>query len=237
MRVRKLFAAIFPALIILVSLDVEISASDEGMEILKNRCVACHDIDGPAPKTVKELWQRKAPDLFYGGLKYKPDWLASWLQKPERLRPAGYRFFMHIEPVKGRSDNFDKDSLKPHIALTKKEAVLVASTVMTLKRSQNLPEPAALGSGEIDEYMEKIKFRNSLGCLSCHKISPDEGGFTGPELYTAGKRLQTDFLVSYLKNPQAWDPKTAMPNGQMGENSIRSTAKYIIFLSSEDNYQ
>jgi len=49
--------------------------ASEGMDILEKRCTVCHNIKGPSPLTLKEAWERKGPDLFYAGNKYKEEWL------------------------------------------------------------------------------------------------------------------------------------------------------------------
>ena len=92
-----------------------------GEEILKNKCASCHDLKGPAAKTLAELWQRQGPDLFYAGSKYNADWLTTWLQAPKRIRPAGFHYVQNIKPGK-KWDVVDKSKLKPHFKLNEAEA-------------------------------------------------------------------------------------------------------------------
>ena len=81
------------ALLALVSLAASgARAADEAAALLIQRCAGCHNLTGPAPHTLKELWARKAPDLFYAGNKFRAEWLRAWLQKPSRIRVAGESF-------------------------------------------------------------------------------------------------------------------------------------------------
>ena len=112
------------------------SAAD-GMAILQKDCATCHNLKGPAPQTLQALWDRKGPDLFYAGNKYRQDWLVEWLQKPQRIRPAGEFYGKHIKPGV-KSDEIDAATLENHVALSKDDAVAVAAELMKLKPHDDL---------------------------------------------------------------------------------------------------
>ncbi len=206
-------------------------AGEDGLSILTSRCATCHNLKGPAPTSLKALWQRKGPDLFYAGNKYRHDWLVTWLQKPVRIRPAGMFYRDHIKPGP-KHDVVDESTLKPHLRLNKADAMAVADALMTLKAHSNLvasekltPAPSPIG---------EMMFDKIYGCMACHQIEPGFGGMSGPEAYTAGKRLQAPFMLSYIKNPQAWDPKIWMPNKHVPADNIQQLVNYLIDLSKED---
>src|SRR5665647_1027581 len=94
----------------LLALPLVASAADE-MTILQKDCVTCHNLKGPAPQTLQALWDRKGPDLFYAGNKYRREWLVEWLQKPKRIRPAGEFYEKHIKPGVKR-DEVDATTLE-----------------------------------------------------------------------------------------------------------------------------
>lgn len=75
--------------------------------------------------------------------------------------------------------------------------------------------------------MGKMVFDKFLGCIACHRISPNYGGLSGPELYTAGERLQPAFMASYIRSPQAWDPKIWMPNKHVNDARIQQLVHYL----------
>ncbi len=206
-------------------------AGEDGLSILKSRCTACHNLTGPAPTTLKDIWARKGPDMFYAGNKYKRDWLETWLQKPVRIRPAGMFYRQHIKPGP-KHDVVDKSMLKPHLILNKTDAVAVAAALMKLKAHSDLvaKEKLVPGPSPIGEMM----FDKIYGCMACHQIEPDYGGMSGSEMYTAGKRLQPAFMLSYIRNPKAWDPKIWMPNKHVPKDNIQQLVNYLIALSKED---
>ncbi len=203
------------------------------MEILKSQCSSCHKLEGPAPGTLKALWERKGPDLFYAGNKYKAEWIESWLQNPRRIRPAGMFYGNHIKDGEDR-DVIDEDTLKPHTSLTEKEAHEVAEALMTLKANSNLIKKGEYKPGKISLSMGELMFDKFRGCLPCHEIEPGYGGLSGPEVYTVAKRLQEDYLISYMRNPQAWDPKIFMPNKHLKESDLQKFVHYFRGLSEEE---
>jgi mono/diheme cytochrome c family protein len=202
----------------------------EGM--LQKECSSCHNLTGPAAQTLKEAFAKKGPDLFYAGNKYRQEWLVSWLQKPERIRPAGMYYGNHIKPG-AKSDEIDPATLKDHDALSKADATAVAAELMKLKPHDDLIAKEKIEPGSIIKQMGEMNFDKFWGCMACHLIEPEYGGLSGPELYTAGKRLQPEFIASFIRNPQAWEPKTWMPNKQVSEGSIQKFVQYLDLLSKE----
>ncbi|MHB8544480.1 MAG: hypothetical protein ACYC9S_10850, partial [Leptospirales bacterium] len=126
-KIRRLIAGGIGGFLTLFLLSVAYADDvSKGMGILQNRCSSCHNLTGPAPATLHALWSRKGPDLFYAGNKFRKSWLVSWLQKPDRIRPAGEFYVDHIKPGPDH-DVVDESTLKPHVALTKEEAMDVAA--------------------------------------------------------------------------------------------------------------
>ncbi len=207
--------------------------ADGGMDILKSQCSSCHNLTGPAPQTLKELWARKGPDLFYAGNKYRKEWLVQWLQNPTRIRPAGEFYEDHIKPGE-KHDEIDPATLKPHVSLSKDDAQAVADALMTLKPKSDLIAKEKIEEGTISKSMGEMVFDKFLGCMACHRIEPDYGGLSGPELYTAGDRLQPEYIASYIRSPQAWDPKIWMPNKHVSDMNIQKLVHYLEALSQEN---
>jgi len=221
-------------------------AGENGAGILKARCASCHDLKGPAPQTIRQLWKRDAPDLFYAGNKFRREWLVAWLQKPVRIRPAGVNYLRNINstpPANQKTKSGRKYDvlygkvLRPlkHVSLSKADAVAVADALMALK-----PHYAFISGLKLDTRMKvnldqgEVLIDKVYGCLSCHQIEPGYGGYTGSELYTAGKRLQPEFMLSYIKRPRNWDPKIWMPNGHVKPGDLQKIVNYLILLSRED---
>jgi len=207
-------------------------AADEGSAILTQRCAGCHNLTGPAPHTLKELWARKGPDLFYAGNKFRAEWLRAWLQKPTRIRPAGEFYADHIRSGE-KGDEIDPTTLEPHLALSAADADAVTQALMRLKAHDELIAAEKIEPGSISKSMGEMAFDKFLGCMACHEIESTYGGLSGPELYTAGRRLQPEFIASYIRSPQAWDPKIWMPNKRVSDANIQKMVHYLAELSKE----
>ena len=201
-------------------------------EILQSECTSCHNISGPVAQTLKEAFAKKAPDLSYAGNKYRQEWLVTWLQKPARIRPAGMYYGDHIKPG-SKNDEIIPSTLAEHAALTQDKAIAIAAELMKLKAHDDLIAQEKIEPGSIDKTMGEMNFDKFWGCLACHQIEPDYGGVSGPELYSAAKRLQPAFIASFIRNPQAWEPKTWMPNKGVSNGGIQKMVYYLETLSKE----
>lgn len=222
-------------------------ATGAGEQFLKDNCASCHDLRGPAPQTIKQLWMRDAPDLFYAGNKFRREWLVEWLQQPVRIRPGGVNYLRHINstPPKNQKKKAGRqydvlwgEVLKPlkHIRLNKQKAELAADALMSLAPNYALIANQKLDTSKAVSLDDgEVLFDKVHGCLSCHQIEPGYGGYTGAELYTAGKRLQPEYMLSYIRHPKNWDPKIWMPGyPDMPEEDLQKIVNYLILLSKED---
>lgn len=217
-----------------ISLSISITAHADGVELLKkHNCASCHALTGAAPSTLAELWQRKGPDLFYAGNKYRQAWLEAWLQNPKRIRPTGMFYMDHIKPGEKRN-MVDTSSLTKHVTLNAADAKGITTALLSLKANTALikaeKHDASISPGPLGEML----FDKIYGCMACHQIEPGYGGLSGPEMYTAGKRLTPEFMLSYTRNPQAWDAKIWMPNAHLPDNNMQKLVNYIIALSKEN---
>ena len=132
----------------------------------------------------------------------------------------------------GSDDSVDWDALANHVALTPEESEQVAATLMTLVAYKEKVKKNALTEEPADTFMGEMNFDKFSGCLACHETEPGYGGVTGPEVYTVAKRLKPDFIYSYLKSPQSFDPKTFMPDKELGENFLQILTKYMLSLEA-----
>ena len=204
----------------------------DGGDMLRKNCAACHNIDGPPAQTLKEAFARKGPNLAYAGNKYQQEWLVAWLQKPQRIRPAGMYYADHIK-VGAKGDVIDPSTLADHVALSKDDAVAVAAELMKLHPHDDLIAKEKIEPGTITKQMGEMNFDKFWGCMACHQIEPEYGGLSGPEVYTAGQRLQPAFIASFIRDPHAWEPKTWMPNKEVSDAAIQKMVNYLEVLGKE----
>ncbi|MEZ5565185.1 MAG: c-type cytochrome [Gammaproteobacteria bacterium] len=191
------------------------------------QCGSCHTMTHDyATAPLIERADRKAPPLDYAGNKFQRTWLASWLQNPTRIRPAGEFPSAHVKSGPD-GDVIDENSLIKHPAVAAAEAEAMADYLMTLKPFDNLIEAETYEPGTIAKRMGQMNFGKFKGCDACHQDSAGVGGLSGPELYTAWQRLQPAFIASYMGNPVAWDPHTLMPKGDLNAASVKKIADYL----------
>lgn len=198
------------------------------------QCSNCHLLEQPAQATLASRTERVAPPLFYSGNKFRREWLVNWLQDPRQIRPAGDFPPEHVRTVNG-VDKIDETSFVEHPVVSANEVETVADWLMSLTPHQALIEAESNYSpGNVSPRMGAMDFVKFKGCGACHRDTPEYGGFSGPELYTAWERLQPGFIVSYIRNPTAWEPYSLMPNKALQEPQIHKLADYLKVISAQE---
>lgn len=189
-----------------------------GEEVFKSRkCNDCHSVTKTQVKTFEDKLKKKGPDLWYAGSKYQSEWLVKFIEKPSQIRPLKYNSVT------------EKNDLK-HPALSAGEAKAVADYLSSLKSKDVAQGVITKASGGI---RGKIILEKNMACYGCHTVksgASKKGGFTGPSLADAGERLQSDWVYSWIKNPDAFEPVRRMPNFSkyLNEAEIKTLAEYII---------
>ncbi|MBI2902052.1 MAG: c-type cytochrome [Candidatus Methylomirabilis oxyfera] len=170
-----------------------------GKQLIENLgCVVCHTLEGHTTAAVKE-----APDLSYEGDKVRPEWLFSFLKQPHGLRPW----------LNARMPNF---------RLSDREAFAVTEYIRQALRDQKAPPlPAKMRfTGAVEKGLvkaaEQLTSNKYLDCFSCHMVGDrkPEGPRDGwaPDLSLAAGRLNPDWIVRWLLDPQKIQPGTKMPS-------------------------
>jgi mono/diheme cytochrome c family protein len=205
-----------------------------GQEVLQAQCVACHAVTKPQKLDVDRLWQRKGPDLYYAGVKFNQPWLEKWLQSPTTIRPAGVMVARAVKASADKGpDTIDPAALSPHPKLDKDEAAAVAAELMKLSGDAGLVEKGGFKNDPPNASMASLLFAKLRGCASCHSAKPGNGGSSGPEMVDGGARLQPDYVVAYIKDPQKFDPHVWMPRLDLNDADIQKLAGYITPLKGE----
>ena len=202
-----------------------------GADIVQNQCVACHAVAKPGTGDLDRLLTRKGPDLYYAGVKFNKDWLVAWLQNPTTLRQGGALYARAVKPAPGGADTIDASLVPPHLKLSAEDAVAVADVLMGYGVNDGLVEKGAFKQAP-PNAMAALLFNKLRGCASCHSGKPGAGGASGPELYTSGARLQADFVVEYIRNPQKFDPHVWMPKLDLNEADVQKLAGYLQTLKT-----
>jgi mono/diheme cytochrome c family protein len=204
-----------------------------GQDLLAKQCTSCHAITKPENASLERLWERKGPDLYFSGSKFNREWLETWLQNPTAIRPAGVMYSKLVKAgAGGTPDVIDSSQLPTHPKLSKEDATLAAEALMALKGSDGLVEKGAFKDEPVNASFAAMLFSKLRGCSSCHAAKSGTGGASAPELYTAGDRLQPDFVLAYLKDPQKFDPHVWMPKFDLNAADLQKLTGYIASLKS-----
>lgn len=218
----------------MVALALPGESRADGAELAQAECGGCHALTQPdyAASDITERAERAAPPLHYAGNKFREEWLVGWLQQPERIRPGGVFAPGHAVST-ADGDVIDTATLIDHPALAAADAEAIAGYLMNLRPFDDVIAAQGYEPGTIALRMGQMNFSKFKGCDSCHRDTPDFGGVSGPELYTAWERLQPGFISAYIAKPTDWDPHSMMPAGSLNETEVHKLADYLKALAEE----
>lgn len=186
------------------------------------QCASCHAISGPVTAVaVEERAGLKGPPIWFAGSKFKPGWLAGWLQQPTAVRRVNF----------GSLDEVTDQ----HPALAAADAEHVASFLSSLVDPEM--ESGLISADKLPRRKmfrgEKLFIKKQV-CFGCHQYPSrmgDIGGFTGPTMVGAGGRLQGDWVYAFLTDPLHYYPNGRMP--VYGEKAYESFTDEELRLLSQ----
>lgn len=182
---------------------------DAGRRLVKKyNCSGCHEIEGTggdyrdviiAHEGLGEMVAKQfaPPPLKAEGARVYPDWLFTFLKEPSDIR-YGLKVRM---PTFGLSDDEATTLVEYFSALDDEPFPYETLEVPTPTRAE-----LRVGKQIFDE----------LQCISCHpsqgEVIPEGSDKAGrPDLSLAKERLKPDWLIDWMKDPQAFQRGTAMP--------------------------
>jgi mono/diheme cytochrome c family protein len=193
----------------------------QGRALFAMRCARCHRSALAARGDILELESSLGPDLSFSGNRLRSAWVEQWLMAPTRLRPAGYIPSRYSVPS-ASGDRVDHSRLPAHTVLSAEEAKAAAAFLSSLVREPN-PYPIASPAAGL---RAEVHFSKLLPCAGCHRVGNTEGGLSGPELASAPKRLQRDWLAAYLADPPFWQ-KGLMPRIDLRSDQAAAMVEYL----------
>jgi mono/diheme cytochrome c family protein len=170
-------------------------------------CAACHRISGEGGKV--------GPELTREGEMVQPSWLFEFLKQPTRIR-------------------WWQDARMPNFKLSDAEATSLTELFMT---QSNQPQPYEYTPPDQKVFplaLVGAKYFGDLKCQSCHPLAGRQGvagGDTkklGPDLGMAPKRLKKDWMLRFLKDPQAFSPGTQMPSFNKPDDMYLAIIDYLM---------
>lgn len=180
--------------------------ASEGREMVEQlHCSACHLVE---PALAHEQQHggghgQVAPDLTFEGDKVRPEWLFSFLRGPHTLRP-----WLRIR--------------MPDFRFSDEEALSLTLHIISDMRDKGMPPlPGKFKyrgrvTGKNLEAGKILLSEDYFNCFKCHQQGdkkpegpPEEWA---PDLAFASQRLNPDWIIRWLKDPQKIQPGTRMPN-------------------------
>ena len=175
----------------------------EGKELFESgKCGACHQISGPVDaEPVAQRAKIKGPPLWFAGSKFQQEWLIAWLESPTPIRRVKYGSL-----TQGSNE---------HPALSASAAQEVGAYLMSLTDPESKSGTVTVKKLSRRKMFKGEKlFAKKQVCFGCHQYPSRQGeigGFTGPSLLGAGKRLQGDWIYAFMKDPSRYYPNGRMP--------------------------
>ena len=217
---------------------------DAGRRLVKKyNCSGCHEIEGTggdyrdviiAHEGLGEMVAKQfaPPPLKSQGARVYPDWLFEFLKEPSDIRYG----------LKVRMPTFD---------LSDDEATTLVKYFSALDDEPFPYETLETPTPTTAELRVGKQIFDELQCISCHpsqgEVIPEGSDKAGrPDLSLAKGRLKPDWLIDWMKDPQAFQPGTAMPQawplvggqymavdgyaGNNAEKQIQLVRDYLISL-------
>lgn len=200
---------------------------NRGRELLATfNCVGCHRLQGiERPAMI-------GPDLTKVGTKVSREWIYKWLKEPRTVRDSQGNVV--VDGVEN-----EETPRMPQFRLDESELRDLSAYLSTLKSRTTAPyqfdsrlatvwqkQPDLVGQGE-------LRFRQMF-CTDCHSLAVVRAGTTtliggeiGPELTKVGSKVNPEWLVNWLRDPQAYLPHSKMPRYQWSDEDLYAVTQYI----------
>lgn len=163
-------------------------------------CYACHLVRG------HEGFRSDAPPLQTIALKTGAVWLRQWLKNPKAVDPNT------TMPTFGLTDAEIDEISQALFGRTPPPAL--AAAIAAADR-----EPAG------DSAAGK-KIFSEARCISCHTVE-GKGNGTAPELSKIATSATRGWLIAFVRDPQAFNPRTRMPKYGFSESDSRDVVAYM----------
>ncbi len=182
-------------------------ASQGRTNFVEMGCYGCHDAN-----VMEELPKYSAP---FSGLAKKiqdRNWVATWIENPEAVRPATLMPKFRISPEQIRD-------ITDYIYSLPDEALML--------EKDNNPKGVVKTGRQL--FTDK-------GCIACHSQERDKPGYSRrvPLLSDAGLKMKTDWLYNWIDNPKAVNPDTWMPNVELTADDVNNLTAYVASLKDSE---
>lgn len=189
-------------------------------------CQGCHKLPGIEAPVMR------GPDLSSIGTKVSREWIYKWLKEPRTITDKDGN-------VTVNGYETEDEPRMPKFRLT--EAELVGLTAyLSAQKAMALPaykiSPAVVASWSKNPELAsqgELRFRQMF-CSTCHSLAVTRAGETkliggdiGPELTKVGSKVNPDWLIAWLRDPESYLPHTRMPRYGWSDEDLYKVTQYI----------
>jgi mono/diheme cytochrome c family protein len=172
------------------------------------------------------------PDLTDVGTKVSREWIYKWLKEPRTIVDSSGN-------VTVNGYEMEEEPRMPQFRLNEQELRSLSAYLSSLRNKPVEPykfDPRVVAAWEkrpdlVDQG--EVRFRQMF-CSTCHSLAVTRAGETkliggdiGPELTKAGSKVNPDWLVAWLRNPQAYLLHSQMPRYQWSDEDLYKVTHYI----------
>jgi mono/diheme cytochrome c family protein len=198
-----------------------------GRELLSRlNCQGCHKLSNVEKPFL-------GPDLSSVGYKVSREWIYKWLKEPRNVVDKDGNV-----TVNGYESG--DESRMPQFRL-KEEEIKALSGFLSVQKAKPLesykinPVMVAAWSKQPDlESQGEVRFRQMM-CTTCHPVAVTRagetkliGGNVGLELTKVGSKVNEEWLVAWLKNPQGYLAHTNMPKYGWSDEDLYKVSQYVM---------
>jgi mono/diheme cytochrome c family protein len=193
-----------------------------GATLTAFNCIACHARDdyGGVAADVNELFRSSEKELGDEG------------RIPPPLTLVGAK----LQKVALKKVLFDGDGVRPYMATRMPQfgepnlrhlPDLFAGQDATKKIEFSLPKSEAETQKERDREKEmrtagrELVGDQGLNCIACHSFNGHAPGKAGIEMLTFNERLQPSWFYHFVRDPNAYRPRTVMPTSWPGGQAVQ----------------
>ncbi len=142
------------------------------------------------------------PRLYRIADKVDPSWLYRWVKKPKDYLPK---------------------TRMPEFQFNEKDAMGVTAYLLA-SSEKNYKLRLKFKAGDPDKGK---KLFETVGCQGCHELN-GKGETHGPDLSNIGKKVNADWLVTWISSPHSYNATSKMPDLRLGDAQATDIASYLI---------
>jgi mono/diheme cytochrome c family protein len=201
---------------------------NKGRSILVDlNCVGCHKLQGIARPDML------GPDLTNIGNKTSRQWIFKWLKEPRTVTDSNGNI-----AVNGFEN--EEEPRMPQFRLSDVE-IRDLSYFLSAQKTKQI-EPYKFDTRVVAAWEKKadledqgqIRFKEMF-CITCHSLAVVRAGETqliggdiGPELTKIASKVSSDWLIYWLRDPQAYLSHSLMPRYGWSDEDLYKVTRYIL---------